>query len=188
MIKLYFYCSIIDIFKYASPCQGNTLITQTAAFNPSNYTTKNLKVDDVERLKECFDVFDYDGSGSISSEELLTTVKALGMESQASLLLSIISSSGHTGDMDFASFLEVFGFSGDGTSELTLESIFGEFDKEGKGTFGPEDFDRVAKEVGEHFSITEVEEMIDYADKNRDEVIDYEEFLEVVNKDYGQKN
>lgn len=38
------------------------------AFDPSAYTTKNLTVEDVVKLKECFDVFDYDKSGSVSAE------------------------------------------------------------------------------------------------------------------------
>lgn len=35
-------------------------------FDPAKYATKNLTVDDVTKLKECFDVFDYDKSGFVS--------------------------------------------------------------------------------------------------------------------------
>jgi hypothetical protein len=37
------------------------------AFDPNVYATKNLPVDDVLKLKECFDIFDYDKSGNVSS-------------------------------------------------------------------------------------------------------------------------
>jgi Ca2+-binding EF-hand superfamily protein len=37
-------------------------------FDPQKYATKNLTVDDVQKLKECFDVFDYDKSGNVSAE------------------------------------------------------------------------------------------------------------------------
>jgi centrin-1 len=37
-------------------------------FDPSKYATKNVTVDDVMKLKECFDVFDYDKSGNVSGE------------------------------------------------------------------------------------------------------------------------
>jgi Ca2+-binding EF-hand superfamily protein len=38
------------------------------AFDPNLYATKNLPADDVIKLKECFDIFDYDKSGNISPE------------------------------------------------------------------------------------------------------------------------
>lgn len=36
-------------------------------FDPHKFVSKNLTVDDVTKLKECFDVFDYDKSGNVSS-------------------------------------------------------------------------------------------------------------------------
>jgi Ca2+-binding EF-hand superfamily protein len=38
-----------------------------------------LPADDITRLKECFDIFDYDKSGNVSIEELATAIKALGL-------------------------------------------------------------------------------------------------------------
>jgi len=40
--------------------------TAKPAFDPSKYVKKNLTTDTVTKLKEVFDVFDYDGSGNIS--------------------------------------------------------------------------------------------------------------------------
>jgi centrin-1 len=54
------------------------------------YATKNLPVDDVVKLKECFDIFDYDKGGSISPEELTNSIKALGLEAQAGKILQIV--------------------------------------------------------------------------------------------------
>ena len=51
-------------------------------------------------------------------------------------------------------------------------------------SFGPEDFERVCDEVGEKFTPAEVDQMIDYADKDRDGGISYEEFLAVVTREY----
>ena len=74
-------------------------------------------MEDVGKLKECFDVFDYDGSGYVSSEELLITIKALGMESQAEAVLSIVNAKASSEEMDFGGFLDIFGFNGDSNSE-----------------------------------------------------------------------
>ena len=38
------------------------------AFDASKYVKKNLNAETVGKLKEVFDVFDYDGSGNISTE------------------------------------------------------------------------------------------------------------------------
>ena len=59
------------------------------AFDASKYVKKNLTADTVTKLKEVFDVFDYDGSGNISIEELVNTIKALKLEDQASQILGI---------------------------------------------------------------------------------------------------
>jgi Ca2+-binding EF-hand superfamily protein len=42
------------------------------------------------RLKECFDIFDYDKSGEVSTEELSTAIKALGLEKEAGKILQIV--------------------------------------------------------------------------------------------------
>lgn len=65
------------------------------------------------RLKEVFDVFDYDGSGNVSTEELVNTIRALNLEAQAAQILAVVNSSGHVGDIDFPAFLAIFGFGGD---------------------------------------------------------------------------
>ena len=143
-----------------------------------------LDADTVGKLKEVFDAFDYDGSGSVSTEELVNTIRALNLEAQAGQILAIVNNSGHQGDIDFPAFLEIFGFGGDSNSETTLQTVFEAFDTTNSGFFGPEEFEKVAASVGEHFSSAEVDQMIDFADKDRDGAISYEEFVSVVTKVY----
>ena len=42
------------------------------------YVRPGLALDQISKLKDCFDMFDYDRSGNISPFELRTTVKMLG--------------------------------------------------------------------------------------------------------------
>jgi Ca2+-binding EF-hand superfamily protein len=158
--------------------------TGKAAFDANKYVRKNLNAETVGKLKEVFDVFDYDGSGNISVEELVNTIKALKIEDQASQILGIVNAAGVTGEFDFNTFLDIFGFGGESTSEATLQTVFEAFDTTGSGAFGPEEFEKVAASVGEHFSSAEVDQMIQYADKDRDGVINYDEFVSVVTKVY----
>lgn len=106
-------------------------------FDASKYVKKGLDSETVTKLKEVFDVFDYDGSGQISIEELINTIKALKLDDQASQILAIVNAAGVTGDFDFATFLTIFGFGGDSASETSLQSIFEAFDQTGSGAFGP---------------------------------------------------
>jgi Ca2+-binding EF-hand superfamily protein len=122
------------------------------AFDASKYVKKNLNAETVIKLKEVFDVFDYDGSGNISIEELVSTVKALNLEAQAGQILAIVNAAGITGEFDFGTFVDIFGFGGDSTNEATLQTVFEAFDTSGTGAFGPEEFEKVAASVGEHFS------------------------------------
>ena len=155
-----------------------------AAFDPKKYAKKNLNEDTIVKLKEVFDVFDYDGSGNISSEELINTIRALGIEDQATQIINIVVNSGHEGEMDFGAFLDIFGFGSDSASEGTLQSVFEAFDTTGSGAFGPEEFEKTAASVGESFSAAEVDQMIEYADKDRDGLINYDEFVSIVTKVY----
>ena len=122
--------------------------TAKPTFDPSKYVKKNLTTDTVTKLKEVFDVFDYDGSGNISVDELVNTVKALNLESQAGQILGIVNAAGISGEFDFGTFIDIFGFGGDSTNDTTLQTVFEAFDTTGSGAFGPEEFEKVAASVG----------------------------------------
>lgn len=107
-------------------------------FDPALYATKNISADDVAKLKECFDIFDYDKSGNVSADELVTAIKALGLEKDAGKILQLVSSQTDAEEMDFESFLAIFGFSSETNSEKSLQQLFEVFDKNGEGTFGVE--------------------------------------------------
>jgi Ca2+-binding EF-hand superfamily protein len=49
------------------------------AFDPKKFVKAGLDEETVTRLKEVFDVFDYDGSGAVSTDELVNTITALNL-------------------------------------------------------------------------------------------------------------
>jgi Ca2+-binding EF-hand superfamily protein len=115
---------------------------------------------------------------------LVNTITALNLQDQAKQVLAIVSASGHSGEIDFAAFLEIFGFGSDGASEATLQTVFDTFDPTGSGAFGAEEFEKVAAGAGEHFSAAEVDQIIEYADKDHDGAINYDEFVRIVTTVY----
>jgi Ca2+-binding EF-hand superfamily protein len=142
-IEFVSYSHVLQIatpLSTSRPTQVSSLAKQPVGFDPSLYATKNLPAEDVAKLKECFDIFDYDKSGNVSAEELATAIKALGLEKEASKILHIVSMQSSETEMDFETFLQIFGFNGDSQSESNLQSLFEIFDKNGVGSFGVEEF------------------------------------------------
>lgn len=142
-----------------------------------------MPVEAVVKMKEVFDIFDYDHSGQISVDELVNTIRALNMENEAKNIISIVQSSSSADELNFQDFLDIFGYN-DNQSEASLQQLYEAFDPNGTNCFGPEDFEKVCDSVGERFSTQEVDQMIDYADKDRDGGINFEEFVAIVTKQY----
>jgi len=134
---------------------------------------KNQNLETVLKLKEVFDIFDYDHSGQVSTEEIVDTIKALGLENEAKAIINIVQSQSTTEELDFAAFLQIFG-QPETTTEASLRELYEIFDFNGTGSFGGDEFEKVAESVGERFTPQEVDQMIDYADKDRDGGINYE--------------
>merc|ERR1712007_388206 len=66
-----------------------------------------LTQDQVEEIKEAFDLFDTDGSGSIDVNELKVAMKALGMDAKSEEIRKLINDIDSDGDgtIDFDEFL-----------------------------------------------------------------------------------
>ena len=61
-------------------------------------TTLNLTDDQIDELKEAFSVFDKNGDGEISMNELETVMRALGQNPTEAELIEMISSVDDNGD------------------------------------------------------------------------------------------
>merc|ERR1719197_2066562 len=70
---------------------------------------KELSEDKKQEIKEAFDLFDTDSSGSVSSKELKVAMRALGFEpkdEEIKAMMSSVDESGD-GDIDFSEFLKL---------------------------------------------------------------------------------
>ena len=138
-----------------------------------------------QEIKEAFDLFDTEGSGSIDAKELKVAMRALGFEPKKEELRKLIQDADRegTGSLAFTDFLEMM------TAKMAerdpLEEIkkaFRLFDSEEKGKITFNDLKRVAKELGENMSDDELQEMIDEADRDGDGAINEEDFIRVMKK------
>ena len=76
-------------------------------FNAGGKKQKELTEEQKQEIKEAFDLFDTDGSGSIDSKELKVAMRALGFEPKKEEIQKMISDVDDSGDgeIDFDEFM-----------------------------------------------------------------------------------
>ncbi|XP_060066520.1 calmodulin-A-like [Ylistrum balloti] len=155
----------------------------------------------VQDLKEAFRLFDKDGDGSITTDELGTVMRNLGQypnTDELNMMLKEIDIDGD-GTFSFEEFVQVMANMG-GISEQSeedeeeeLRQAFRVFDKTGCGYISASDLRAVLQCMGEDLTEDEIDEMIAEVDIDGDGRIDFEEFIACMCEDgddnkKGQKN
>ncbi|HIK12170.1 MAG TPA: EF-hand domain-containing protein [Oscillatoriaceae cyanobacterium M33_DOE_052] len=142
-------------------------------------TKSTISEAEVQKLWEAFTVFDADGSGAISVEELGQVVRSLGQNPSDIELREMIKEVDvdASGTIDFEEFKALMvAQRGDRISRLKL--AFSVFDEDGSGHITADEM----KEVMGQFGLTEaeLEEMLKEVDFDGDGSIDFEEFCKLV--------
>ncbi|XP_019647105.1 PREDICTED: troponin C-like isoform X1 [Branchiostoma belcheri] len=147
----------------------------------------SLTKEQVEELQMAFSIFDRDGSGEISTQNLGTILKQCGLNPSRDELDAIMAEADEdgSGTMDFDEFLELMAkqmhqdqYEMD---ETEVRAAFRIFDKDNDGFISIEELRTMADACGEDLSDDELKDLLDDGDGDRDGRLDYEEF-----KDYLQ--
>ncbi|XP_041375662.1 calmodulin-beta-like isoform X2 [Gigantopelta aegis] len=145
----------------------------------------------IRELREAFALFDRDGDGSISTDELGTVMRNLGQFPNTEELREMIKEIDIDGDgtFSFEEFVQVMANMG-GISENTeedeeeeLRQAFRVFDKTGCGYITSSDLRAVLQCMGEDLSEDEIDEMINEVDIDGDGRIDFDEFIACMKED-----
>lgn len=144
-----------------------------------------LTEDQKQEVREAFDLFDADGSGTIDVKELKVAMRALGFEPKKEEMKKMISEVDKegTGKISFNDFLAVMTqkMAEKDTKEEILKA-FRLFDDDETGKISFKNLKRVANELGENLTDEELQEMIDEADRDGDGEVNQEEFLRIMKK------
>merc|ERR1712113_908310 len=147
-----------------------------------------LKDEQKAEIKEAFDLFDTDGTGTIDAKELKVALRALGFEPKKEELKKLVSdldkgsSSSGQGQLDFNEFLEIMTAKmSEKDSKEQIQKAFQLF-KGPSGKISLDDLKAVAKELGETMSEEELKEMIREADKDEDGEVSEEGFMRIIRK------
>ncbi|KAL7472577.1 hypothetical protein ACHAXS_012946 [Conticribra weissflogii] len=142
-----------------------------------------LTDDEIEELRQAFDLFDTDGSGTIDPKELRAAMQSLGFEAKNQTIYQMIQDidKDGTGEIEFDEFLDLMTsrLAGSDTKE-DIQKIFELFDDDKTGYISLQNLKRVAHELGETMNDSELLEMIERADADQDGQISPEEFYTIM--------
>ena len=121
-------------------------------FNANKYIRPGLTEDEIEEIKEAFDLFDTDGSGSIDPKELRAAMQSLGFEAKNQTIYQMITDldKNKSGNIDFEEFLDMMtARMSDKDTREDINKVFRLFDDDTSGSITIRNLRRVARELGE---------------------------------------
>ncbi|KAH0842860.1 Calmodulin [Fonsecaea pedrosoi] len=139
-------------------------------------THKHLSDEEVKAYKDVFALFDKDGSGTITAQELGEIMKSLGQNPSDSELQDMINEVDvdRSGSIDFEEFLKMMSTTVKAQDFAhETRAAFNVFDKDGSGTISADELRQVMKSLGENLTDEEIDEMIREADKDKNGTIDF---------------
>jgi Ca2+-binding EF-hand superfamily protein len=142
-----------------------------------------LTEDEVEEIREAFNLFDTDGSGRIDPKELKAAMQSLGFESKNPTIYQMIADLENEGrEIDFEEFLDaITSRLGDKETKKGINKIFDLFDDDNSDYINLANLKRVAKDLGETMTLEELQEMLERAASNGRE-ISREDFYNIMTK------
>lgn len=161
----------------------------------SNLNKKNkrfvLNDDQMNLLKEAFDLFDMEKTGYIDYHELKLTLKAFGFQMKKKEVLvlmnkfeSNMSNSSHP-KISFGDFIDLM------TEKFSLRDAreealmaFDLFDDEKKGKINIKNLKKAVKEINENLNENELKAIIEEFDTDQDGYITKEDFLKIMDEYY----
>lgn len=136
-----------------------------------------------QEIKEAFDLFDTDKTGTIDYHELKVAMRALGFDVKKQEVLNLMREYDRegSGQIEYHDFLEIM------TQKIAerdpVEEIlkaFKLFDEDNTGAISLRNLRRVARELGESLGDDELQAMIDEFDRDGDGAINEQEFLNIM--------
>ena len=143
----------------------------------------------IQQFREAYSIFDKDGDGGITTEELGSVMKALGHKAtkeEVEQMFAQVDDDG-SGEIEFDEFLVIMqrqmklaNLNGNAASGENWYEAFKIFDRNGDGYIDSEELGRVLRNMGENLQQFEIDEMIKEVDKTGDGKVNYDEFVHVM--------
>ncbi|RDX73745.1 Calcium-dependent protein kinase 1, partial [Mucuna pruriens] len=150
---------------------------------------ENLSEEEISELKVIFKMIDTDNSGQITLEKLKVGLKMLGATLGEPEILDLMQAAdvNNSGTIDYGEFIAATLHLNKVDREDHLVAAFSYFDRSGSGYITQDELQKACEEFG--MENVCLEEMIQEADQNNDGRIDYNEFVDMMqrgNADLGK--
>ena len=156
-----------------------SLLPQTSF---SQVTRPGLSRKDISDIREAFDLFDADGSGAISVDELYSAMESLGVESKGTIQQVFTRfDKNRSGDIDFEEFVDMMTASNVSVEDRgACKDVFDLFDHDRTGHVTLENLKRVAETIGANMSDLELMNIMKRVNTEGTGEITFDEFFAVV--------
>lgn len=157
-------------------------------FNALDYLRPGLTEDDIEEIKEAFDLFDSDGSGTVEPRELKNAMTSLGFEAKNATLFHVITEldKDGSGAIDFEEFLNMMSCQmSDHISKEEIRGIFVLFDLDKTGHINIKNLRKIARDLGETCADEELLDLIVKGDSDGDGQVSFEDFYNIMTKRFN---
>jgi centrin-1 len=156
--------------------------------NAKKANTSGLSKDEVDEIRQAFDLFDTNGSGKIDPKELKAAMQSLGFDAKNPTIFQLIADldtpdSAKRGGIDFDTFVDAINEKlGDKDTKDGIRRIFNLFiDDPNTETITLSSLKRIAKELGENMSPEDLKDMLQRASSNGTDLT-FDEFYEIMTK------
>lgn len=160
------------------------MTSQKVDFDWSKFERPGLMQDEIEEMKDVFDLFDVDGSHRINARDLRTCIQALNLRRNQAVhrILTDLERRG-TQTVDFGVFLDLMTARvGERDSRDDVSKVFRLFDDDRTGAITAKNLQNVARELGEPISQEELAEMINRADSDGDGRVSMDDFYNLMTR------
>ncbi|XP_065060892.1 uncharacterized protein LOC135688111 isoform X1 [Rhopilema esculentum] len=159
-----------------------------ASTSKTDWATK-LTSEQLEEFKEHFEMFDKDGDGTITTNELGTVMRNLGQNPSQDDLKQMISEVDEdgTGDIDFDEFCTLMarmmgldGMDEEPEAEESHKEAFKLLDQRGTGQISSTHFKEILGSISEKLSQSEINQIIEEIDPDHDGKINFSDFCKTL--------
>ena len=147
-----------------------------------------LSNEEVDEIRQAFDLFDTNGTGKIDPKELKAAMQSLGFDSKNPTIYTLIADldtpeAAKNGGVNFDDFVgSINNKLGDKESKEGIHRIFELFiDDPNADTITLSSLKKIAQELGENMSAEELKDMLERASANGTELT-FDEFYEIMTK------
>ena len=143
----------------------------------------DITEDQKNEFKEAFSLFDIDGDGFITAQELGTLMAKLGKKSNEAELIDMINEidADGSGTIDFQEFLSLITKKmKDPAVESELMEAFKTFDKDGNGMMASSEFRKIIKDLTNKLTDADIDDMIEEIDPNKPSQLKFDDMIRIM--------